>query len=351
MKIIDLVSPLFERARPAIAGVGKSAGAAESLRQGDFLRAKVLELLADGRVRLDINGTPLTAKSLVSLTPGNELWLEVSRGGTMPLLTVAGKENAMQELVKALLAGGLGQAGMRGQALTPSHVSASVPQESMPSSVGGAPGRGSFLAELFSAVQEESSSPETIRILASLLSIRRTPVLHALEILAGRVRDKGREQSEGGISEKMVRLLEVHQEVNSQPLRESDRNLYLFPCFFSGEESWGEWMLDLHQEGAPPGEEHYRITFFLDMSRLGPLSIHVSLSGKRIIGQFYLQDAETCSHLQASLPELRHLLERQGYFPVSLSSQVETRHVISRLKDELERTGASNRFSLVDLSV
>lgn len=68
---------------------------------GDMLKARVLSVQADGTAILETNGRTLTAKSFVSLVPGEEMWLEVKEEGVSPLLSLAGKKGAAHDFIKA----------------------------------------------------------------------------------------------------------------------------------------------------------------------------------------------------------------------------------------------------------
>ena len=60
----------------------------------------------------------------------------------------------------------------------------------------------------------------------------------------------------------------------------------------------------------------------LDMNYLGPIDIHLSLTGKSVAAKFYLEEELSKQVTQNNLPSLSEALAKKGY---SLTSEVLTR--------------------------
>ena len=94
MKISD--QPPLQIYKTESTAVGKPAQKQEGdellLAPGQLVKGRVVGLAGDGKFLLDVGGQMVTARSLVPLTPGSELWLETGKGGSVPLLTLAAKK-------------------------------------------------------------------------------------------------------------------------------------------------------------------------------------------------------------------------------------------------------------------
>lgn len=60
-------------------------------------------------------------------------------------------------------------------------------------------------------------------------------------------------------------------------------------------------------------QNQVRVLLHLDMENLGPLDIHITLSGKQIVSKFYMEDGETGDLIAKHMDELEHALENKGF--------------------------------------
>ncbi|MFH1215390.1 MAG: hypothetical protein V1706_02705 [Pseudomonadota bacterium] len=319
----------------------KSQDTLPKFNQGDLIKAKVMGLTGDGKVVLDVNGKILTAQSLIELKVGSELWLEVGKGGGLPLLALAGKKGAVHDFLKIFLSGTFASAE-EPVGKTPISLLAPLAQEMQ--------GR-TIPTGLISAVISGEPDSEVVKVLTTLLSGHPATKKEIFDLLAGFTRIKTVEEMGTHSSDRQTRLMAVHQDLNSQPPQGGNPNFYLFPCFFAGNTGGGEWLLALERNEDQKGRESFALSFFLDMSGIGPLAIHASVADKAISGEFCLQSEKARHHMSANVPELCRILEVRGYHPVAFSCRVETQNIVSQLKEKLEQKASINRFSLIDVNV
>lgn len=320
----------------------KNLDALPQFNQGDLIKAKVMGLGGDGKVILDVNGKTITAQSLIELKVGSELWLEIGKGGSLPVLALAGKKGAVQDFLKILLSGSLASAGTTG-GKAPASLPSPLIQET--------PQGGTTQAALAAALIAGEPDADIMRTLIALLSGRPTTKKEFSDPAAGLTRQKTTEEIGSHPADKLTRLMTAHQEVNSQPPQGSNQNFYLFPCFFAGNTGWGEWLLALERDAAQKDKDSFSLSFFLDMSGIGPLAIHAAVADTAISGEFCLQSEKALQHIAANVPELRRILESRGYQPVAFSCRLDSNNIVSQLKDKLEQKASLHRFSLIDISV
>lgn len=329
---------------------GKHAQKRESddllLAPGQLVKGRVVGLTGDGKFLLDVGGQTVTARSLVPLTPGSELWLETGKGGSVPLLTLAAKKGAVQDFLKLLVAGApMSAAG--GKELS-DLVSALVTKLAPGLAAAGQTMIGSVMAATGGGVPD----PAAVKVLALLLGGATGQSKELLDLLdSASAKESLLKPQPNAAADKTVKILAAHQEINSLPPPADGRNFLLFPCFFTGASGWGEWLFSLEQEEGPGKEERYSLSFFLEMSSLGAMSLQATIAGRKITGAFQLETEKAKAHLAASVPELVHILEGQGYSPVSFACGVKSENIFRQLKEALEEKAVIKRFSLLDVSV
>ena len=349
MKIADQPSLQIFKIESTAAGkpAQKKEGDELHLAPGQLVKGRVVGLTGDGKFLLDVGGQMVTARSLVPLTPGSELWLETGKGGSVPLLTLAAKKGAVQDFLKLLIAGGpIPAAGGRALADLVSSLIGKLASPGM--AAAGQTMIGSVLAATGSGVPD----PEAIKVLALLLGGATGQSKELLDLLTGPAAKASLLQSQpNAAADKPAKILAAHQEINSLPPQADSQNFLLFPCFFAGETGWGEWLFSLEQEHAPDKEEQYSLSFFLEMSSLGAMSLQATIAGRKIAGAFQLETDKARDHLAASVPELVHILEKQGFSPVSFGCGVKSENIFQQLKEALQEKADIKRFSLLDVSV
>ncbi len=336
MKIVDQpVKNLIPSSRHTDGKATLSDEGKTGFSPGTLLKGKVTGLTDDGKVLLEVNGRIVTAKSLVPLSVGSELWLEVGKGGSLPLLALAGKKGAVQEFLSFFIS--------------------NSPQS--PSS----PGQLSSLLSSFflnssSKIGPDIPSLSTAMAASSTVDGNPAPVaVLALSMLLGDNPSLKKDVAapvalSADAADKAGRIMVGHQEINSRPIPADNQNFFLFPCFFAGQSGWGEWLFSL-ERGEGGEQEQYSLAFFLEMSSLGPLTLQVKIHDRSLTGEFYLATEKARDYLAANVSELSLLLERQGLSPVSFSCQVSRANILHQLKETLEEKAGIQCFSLLDIKV
>ncbi len=151
--------------------------------------------------------------------------------------------------------------------------------------------------------------------------------------------------------DKLTRLMDGVQQLNSQPPAVNQPVFLLLPCIFAGGAGWGQWLFSAGEEqGREGGERMSTVDFFLQMSRLGDLHLHLAMRREGLAGEFAVANEEVRAHLLGRLPELAALLEEFGFQPVSFTCRTTKVPLLQTVKQTLERTAGLRPFALVDVS-
>ncbi len=105
------------------------------------------------------------------------------------------------------------------------------------------------------------------------------------------------------------------------------------------------------REGEPK-ERGYRILFFLDLERLGPVRIDAYMKDRSLRVSFFLAGEDALHRLRSELPGLHGTLQSLGYQEVLLSAEPLSQLAPEKRErfDELTR-GAPTQISLLDVKV
>ncbi len=334
-----------------------------SFTQGRLIKGTVLSSVTDGQILLSVAGKSFTAQSLVPLKVGQELWFEVLREGTPPLLTLAGKQGAVVDLLRLLSSFDLTQvvspdgravAGQLPEAfnsLNPKLLSEIEHFFKLYSESGVGPEpdstkilKNSLLLGLFDklgqgAGENKTSKQQLLDFLTLLSQKSEAGTLSNVEESKGLVR--------------LLKLFEAFGQLNTQPVGQDQQNFLLFPCFFSGTNGWGEWLFSLNKEegGDTDSGQAYGLSFFLDLSNLGELHLQVHLRDNALQGVFSVLDEGVSGHVSENLEELARALENLGFHPVNLSCQLDQAANLQKLKEEIAKFAGKKSFSLVDVTI
>lgn len=353
---IKIVKP---ESAPGSAEPGKSTTGAKSFDfvPGQILKGRVLSFCPDdGRVLLDIEGSTLTATSQTPLEAGEELWLEVRQGGESPWLAFAGKKKAVQDFLRLVMTEGLSFGGAVKKMIDMAAADQQVRNEILlllegvrESSVAGSPDiekliKMMSLADSGAGLDAGGNFPARLgKLLQDVMVLIRNleydqPLLDKTTLPA---------------LEKFSRMLDSFQTVNSQPFSSDQNSFFLFPCFFSGGESWGQWMfsLDEKKERASADQACYALHFFLEMSRLGEVHLKLNGSAKVLQGDFYLADSAVLNHIEEKLPELSLALQKLGYGLVRFRCHIQEENLLHELREVLQEKAQLKTFAMVDLRV
>lgn len=329
---------------------GRQKQGTGEFQPGRLLKANVLEnTTPEGKVLLDVAGRKISARSLVKLVSGDQVWLEVKQGGTDPLLSVAPRKGAVQNFLQTLFTNPQRPTNPIEQLL---------PLFNQVSAGTGDSGH-SFLSRvmisLASSIQGGKADPETIKLMALLHGNGLIPntdmrgqqtISQKLELLLNWEKIS---PSLNKLLTEGIDLLDKHQQINTSPLVRDDSPFLLFPCFFKEEAGWGEWMFTKTSQ-SDSSDDSFELNFFLDLSRLGPLSLHISCTGRELHGKFHLSDQQVVDYLKERTPELKKLLQNIGYQTVSFQYGLSKEKVLIELKESLLKQADLNSFSLIDVT-
>ena len=354
MKITDatpqnIAAPDGVNPKRQSAAASHSQGQSE-LAQGRLVKGEVLSVASDGLTRIAIGGRNISARSLVPLAPGQEVWLEVIKEGDVPLLGVATRKGAVVDLMRQLFILGRGGTYLPGIGAM---ASLGIGAEST------ADKTLSQLFQVFSLYQESLQGPtaDPGKIIKALTLLGMfTPAQSNQKGKTGNAPPlSGPFLPSPAISEEMgnvLKIFEGHAHVNSKPVGQEQQNFLLFPCFFAGNCGWGEWLLSLEGNDDPGGDgSRYGLTFFLEMSNLGEVHVRITAQGKTLQGVFSMANEKSRNFLIENIPELSGILERLGYTSVQLSSQLATVNNLQSLKDTLSKQTGHSTFALLDTTI
>lgn len=101
------------------------------------------------------------------------------------------------------------------------------------------------------------------------------------------------------------------------------RFLLPFPVWREDGFDFGQIMLDMGKTDTANTEKKIRsISFLLNMTALGPLRADFSILEKSITGRFLLENQETCDYLAPKVSQLRQRLSKIGYQAGNIDCQV-----------------------------
>ncbi|MEA2082719.1 MAG: hypothetical protein U9O82_00440 [Thermodesulfobacteriota bacterium] len=331
------------------------------LEVGQLLKGRVLSFGADGKVVLEIGGKTITALSQAALKAGSDVWLEVKQTGTTPWLALAGKKGIVMEFLRTALSdnSAIGQTvknllGMipTGQEQSALKTSPELEQMLMSLSentISEKPDMGKLLkmvSWISAAGSDGKSSGPFFARLGGLLA--------EMVTAAGKQGGRPGEAAKTGQGlEKLSRMVEMHCRLNSQPISMDQTPFFIFPCFFSGEAGWGEWIFSMDQEddsGGSRQQEHYTLSFFLDMSRIGEVRLKVRLADKALQGEFSMAGETAVSHMEKYLPDLTRILEKMGFGPVTFSCCVAKTGMFQEFRAALQESAGIESFSILDVT-
>jgi len=327
---------------------------------GQIIKGTVIKITADSTVQLAIEGEIISVRSQVPLKQGEELLLEIRKGGDVPLLTKAGQKGAILEFVKVVLGSNVNPAKLFNQFI-------SLRNE------GGTTTLSDSILPLVDQVEKgmtqsliggESSPEKLLRLLSwfgntaginqadsgKLSPALKLPAL--IEELLSPNMIKG-----ATLKEELTQLLKVFQgmqNINQQSGGHEQPDIFLYPCFFAGEAGWGEWFSAFHNKKGQQAEgenDAYTLAFYLKMSSLGDLSLQLTMQSDSLTGQFQFESESKKEYVQSRLPDLVNSLRDYGLNRVSFSCQVAKNNVKQTWLNALADCAHLKELSVLDITV
>lgn len=115
--------------------------------------------------------------------------------------------------------------------------------------------------------------------------------------------------------------IENLQLLNQNLFEESGRLLFHLPILFDGTFTFGQLFIDLNhtQDDKPQDERTLRVSFLLEMTRLGEFLADFSILNHQISGSFGVANPEIQIMIQENLPELETKLKSHGFivYPIT----------------------------------
>ncbi len=351
MKIptITAGSTLPRNESASTSSVNKPSREPDTFQQGRLLKAKVLAgNTPGGKVLLDVAGRELSARSLVQLAAGDQIWLEVSRGGREPLLSLASQKGAIQDFLQSMFIN-----PQRADSLLDRLLPFLAGHALDGNSTTATPLAG-ILAGMASSGQGSKPDPTALKIMAFLYGgfhpgQKEDWQKHFVQQLENLLKWKNLSPSLRKMLNEALDFLDKHQQINTSSPGREDPSIFLFPCFFKEEAGWGEWMFSRSGKGEA-GQSSYELNFFLDMSKLGPLSLHVTCDSQNLNGQFHLADQKAVDFMKTKTAELEDILCALGYETVSFGCLLSRKNLQLELKDALLQRASLDSFSLIDVT-
>ncbi len=279
-----------------------------------------------GQARLMINGQELVVKTDLSLAPGQDLQLRVSQAtdtvvlkpvgpmdtpaspGLGRLLTFFAKETGIQDMFKAddpSLPAALGRTALKSDKAEPGFLPKLLEtgglllEKKLSAFI--RDGKLDVLEKNFSAILEQDTKGGAMK-------------------LAGESVAKGGQNSPAAV---LLDTIENLQIMNSQA--DSGRYLLAFPVLEDSGFNFGQIYFDLGgKKEARDGKEekNIKVSFLLDMTRLGRVRADFSILDRAVSGRFLLETEDICSFTQSRISDLGSRLEKIGYHLINIDCQV-----------------------------
>jgi Flagellar hook-length control protein FliK len=324
------------------------------LEKNELISGQVLKLLPEGKATLLIKGRQVIAKSPFPLTQGSLLSFKVENTSPFPILKLMGTTfrdsggvnvpmvmSAIKENLWKVLFENVGQYGLPKGDLTRfralmNDLTWRLPSKSKPDSLKGLIAKSGLGWE------------------AKLRKVALNGSLKGADfdrLLAGDL--KGMVSRWLALQEKEEVLLKrfVSAMKNTQLLNltspDQDRKIFLpIPILLpQGIFTVAQLLILIPQRGgrSSSGKKErdlFRISFLLEMSRMGPMRVDLTIKGKEITGQFIITTAEAKSILERNLPLFLSGMEEKGFKMHQMTCKLKDPEKVTKpLIDEIIQEG------------
>ncbi|MBU1196493.1 MAG: hypothetical protein KKE62_11695 [Proteobacteria bacterium] len=289
--------------------------------KGQTLSATVLSGSSKGKAQLMINGQQVEAKTSMLLTAGQEVELKVLQEKDEVILKLIGPVQKISTNRLSALIGFFSKTGSAADILGGENKNAEMllhelalkSEKADPRFLPRLMQKGGMALEnkLARIFVDNPTMPEIKTALENLLSqdLKGSVLKHMLGGAQGTGSEAYRAISG------FVDTLESFQMLNHTN-SDSGRFLLPFPVFSDNSFQFGQLLIDTGQKNAKEGdgaENLIRISFLLDMTRLGPMRADFSILKKDITGQFLFQDDQTCDYVKSMIGDLKKRLSGLEY--------------------------------------
>ncbi len=319
---------------------------------GQLLKAQVLEITSDGKAVLEIQGQKLLAETeILLIKPGDFLWLEVKETKPVPVLMLAVQKGTISDLARLLLFNNplIGKTLEEALSLTA--------QQKADSPLSGP------WAEIVTFLNETAIKDDAV--LVKLLKTI-TPGLRSENEIQTRSQGVLEQPGAGTLSMqaqtdesvrsgvlRFVELLQAMSSLNTHNAADPSSSFYIFPCWFGNGAGWGEWLFSMDEgerDDSPQKGKGYTLTFYLNMSRIGPLHLMVKVAETALEGSFSSANQEVLGYVEQYIPELCEAMKKLGFAPVNFSCRLAQDPLLTRLVAVLKEQGKVDNLRFLDLT-
>ena len=278
------------------------------LHPGEIVRTRVIGDLRGGKVAVRLRGHNLVAESQLSLPKGVEVLSSVTQLEPRIMLRVLGPAEGQGGLANILRGLGVSMTNENLEAAT------ALRAHSVPLTRGHVLGVATATANVSSMMAASVRPDQIVRLLAFLQG--RSDVM---SLGAGTALFFGR-TLEGGELENLASILRA---LRVDTLFEGSHLLFHIPPWREPE-ARGELRVyrDDARNGSSGKDQEVRMVLFLDMKRLGPMRVEVSVRGKEVRCEFQLTDEKGRERLDARLSDLDSGLSGLGYLVTYLACTI-----------------------------
>lgn len=317
-----------------------------------LLKAQVLEITNDGKAVLEIQGQKLLAETEnLLLKPGDFLWLEVKETKPVPVLMPAVQKGTISDLVRLLLINN----PLIGKALE--EVIGLTAQKN-----GDSPLSGPW-AEIVTFLNETAIKDDAVLIkLLKTITIGLRPG-NEIQTPSQGVLEQPKAgtlpfNAQTGVSIRsgvlrFVELLQTMSSLNTHNASDPSSSFYIFPCWFGNGAGWGEWLFSMDEgekdESSQKGKG-YNLTFYLNMSRIGPMNLMVKVAGTALTGSFSSADREVLGYVEQNVAELREAMKKLGFASIHFSCRLDQDPLLPQLVEELKEQGKVDNLRFLDVT-
>lgn len=307
----------------------------QDVKTGELIRARVLELLPLGKVRIMVAGQKLIAKTDLPLTPGTDLFMEVTREketiSFKPVSSTSSLSSSLRPVRGESLAGLLS----RINEYLPNLGKSRVPE----------------IREILNSLALKSGSRDDQfipRLLENLgLTLEKKISARVLDSPKGAARSMMDQIIKQDLKAAVLHLLATEKgDSDSRPLKgisatlenlqhlntqtgESNRFLLPFPVFSGDTFDFGQLFVNTGEQGKDKENRVIKIAFLMHMTELGGVRADFSIYKKEITGRFMLEDQSICEYIRSLIPQLNERLLSIGYKAGKIDCKVASQIALS----------------------
>ncbi len=300
------------------------------LKKNQVITAKVISQPAQGKVQLLINGKPVTAKTALLLTPGEEVQLKVVQEQDAVVLKMTGPVRKMTTSQMSSLIGffsnrpdlpdmdDIKMTRVKDLIKEMSLKSDKPDHEFLPRLIEKS---GITWEKKIARVLLNESSSADLKTRINLLMKQDVKgnllneLLNKIPLGSDVAGPDGNRSSMPKTAALFLETMENFQSLNHHS-SESGRYLLPFPVFSDAAFRFGQILIDIGKNLKSENTENDRminISFLLDMTRLGSVRADFSIFKKEIYGRFRLADQDTCDYVGSLISELKTRLADKKY--------------------------------------